>query len=181
VSSAEGVLSVGPATVGDVADESATVGVSAGDGLSGWGIINTAINVRAKPAIGNAIHPAHPEADMMRGRICSWRDLGRESDGGGGASPCHSHKPASLLSVLIKTASAERDRGASSVTATASLYAWPIDSRCAACMPTIPSQLQRQHPACGPSAPMDGLSTAPVSKLPLSLWRGASVSETLIV
>ena len=53
VSPAEGVLTIGPATVGDVADEGATAGVSAGDGLSGWGIINTAINVRAKPAIGN--------------------------------------------------------------------------------------------------------------------------------
>ena len=72
MSSAEGVLTNGPATVGDVADEGATAGVSAGDGLSGWGIINTAINVRAKPAIGNAIQPAHPAADMMCGRICWW-------------------------------------------------------------------------------------------------------------
>src|ERR1700730_3443647 len=30
----------------------------------------------------------------------------------------------------------------------------------------IPSQLQRQHPACSPSASPDGLGDAPVSKLP---------------
>jgi hypothetical protein len=143
VSSGVGTLTIGRATVGDGIDEGGTVGVSADIGLSGCDIIDTEINVRAKPA-GSTIQPAHPAADMMRGKICWLRDLGRESEGGGGASPCHSHKPDSLLSVLIKTASAEGDIGASSVTATASLYAWPIDPRCSACMPTIPSQLHRQ-------------------------------------
>jgi hypothetical protein len=159
VSSAEGTLTIGPATVGDVIDEGATMGVFAGDGLCESGIINTAINVRAKPAIGNAIQPAHPAADMMRGKIWRWRDLGRENDGGGSASPCHSHKPASLLSVLIKTASAEGNIGASSVTATASLYAGPIDPRCSACMAhksplscggNIPRAVRRHTPGRAP-------------------------------
>ena len=180
VSSAEGTLTIGPATVGDVIDEGATMGVFAGDGLCESGIINTVINVRAKPAIGNAIQPAYPAADMMRGRICWWRDLGRESDGGGGASPCHSHKPASLLSVLIKTASAECDTGASSVTAPASLYAWPIDPRCSACMKSPLScsanirRAVRRHPRTG-------LATHRFRSYPVLLWRGASASETIII
>jgi len=115
--------------VGDVADEGATAGRSADTGLSGCGIINIAINVRANP-VGSAIQPAHPAAGMMRRRMCRSRDLGRGNHGGDGASPCHSHRPDSLLSVLIKTASDEFDVGASSVTATA----WPIDPRCSACM-----------------------------------------------
>ena len=168
------------ATVGDGADESATAGLLADTGLSGCGIIEIAINVRANP-VGSAIQPAHPAAGMMRRRICRSRDLGRGNDTGDGASPCHSHKPASLLSALIKTVSVESDIGASSDTATASLYAWPIDPRCSACMAhksplsgsaTIPRAVRR---------PLDGLSAAPVSRLPVSLWRGALASETIIV
>ena len=148
------------ATVGDGADESATAGLSADTGLSGCGIIDIAINVRANP-VGSAIQPAHPAAGMMRRRICRSRDLGRGSDAGDGAWPCHSHKPASLLSALIKTVSVEGNIGASSETATASLYAWPIDPRCSACMAhksplscsaTIPRAVRR---------PLDGLSAAP--------------------
>jgi hypothetical protein len=148
---------IGPATVGEKADEGVTRGVSAGAGLCEWGIIKTTTNVRAKPAVGNAIQPAHPAAGMMRRRICRSQDLGRGSDTGGGASPCHSHKPASLLSVLIKTASAEGDIGASSFTATTSPYAGPIDPLCSACIATIPSQLQHR-PLFSPSAPLDGIS-----------------------
>ena len=171
---------IGPATMGEEVDEGTTRGVSAGASLSEWGIIKTTTNVRAKPAVGNAIQRAHPAAGMMRRRICPSRDLGWGSDPGGGASPCHSHKPASLLSTLIKTASAEGDIGASSLMATASPYAGLIDPRCSACMATIPSQLQH-HPVFCPSAPLDGLSAAPVSKLPVSLRRGAWASETIIV
>jgi hypothetical protein len=153
------------ATVGDGADEGATVGLSADTGLSGCGIIDIATNVRANP-VGSAIQPAHPAAGMIRRRICRSRDLGRGSDAGDGASPCHSHKPASLLSALIKTVSVEGDIGASCGTATASLYAWPIDPCCSACMAhksplscsaTIPRAVRR---------PLDGLSAAPVSRLP---------------
>ena len=141
--------------VGDGADEGATAGRSADTGLSGCGIINIAINVRANP-VGSAIQPAHPAAGMMRRRMCRSRDLGRGNDGGDGASPCHSHKPDSLLSVLIKTASDEFDVGASSVTATA----WPIDPRCSACMAhksplscsaDIPRAVRR-HPGTGSAA-----------------------------
>jgi hypothetical protein len=157
------------ATVGDVADEGATAGRSGDTGLSGCGIINIAINVRANP-VGSAIQPAHPAAGMMRRRMCRSRDLGRGNDGGDGASPCHSHKPDSLLSVLIKTASDEFDVGASSVTATA----WPIDPRCSACMAhksplscsaDIPRAVRR-HP--GRAQRRTGFRSGPVS-----LWRGS--------
>jgi hypothetical protein len=112
------------ATVGDGADESATAGLSADTGLSGCGIIDIAINVRANP-VGSAIQPAHPAAGMMRRRICWSRDLGPESDGGGGASldppcsVCMAHNPLSVA--------------------------------------TIPRAVRR---------PLDGLSAAPVSRLP---------------
>jgi hypothetical protein len=88
------------------AGESATAGLSADTDLSGCGVIDTAMAIRAKP-MGNAILPAHPAAGMMRRKIGWARDLGRGSEGCSGASPCHSHKPDSLLSVLIKTAFAE--------------------------------------------------------------------------
>jgi hypothetical protein len=152
--------------------------VSTGAGLCEWGTIKTTTNVRAKPAVGNATQPAHPAAGMMRLRICRSRDLAWGSDTGGG-SPCHSHKPASLLSVLIKTASAEGDIGASSFMATVSPYAGPIDPLCSACIATIPSQLQH-HPLFSPSAPLDGINAAPVSKLARLVVARLTRRETIL-
>jgi hypothetical protein len=103
---AAGTATIRSAAAGDGAGESATAGLSADTDLSGCGVIDTAMAIRAKP-MGNAILPAHPTAGMMRRKIGWARDLGRGSEGCSGASPCHSHKPDSLLSVLIKTALAE--------------------------------------------------------------------------
>ena len=131
VISAGSAATVGGAMVGDGADESATAGVSADTGLSGCGIFNTAMKMRAKP-VGNAIHPAHPAAGITRRRICWSRDLGPGSDGDGSTSPCHSHKPVSLVSVLINAAGG--DIGAFPVAIGALPYAWPINSPASACM-----------------------------------------------
>jgi hypothetical protein len=190
VSSTGRVATIGPATVddgadegatvGDGADESATAGLSADTGLSGCGIIDIAINVRANP-VGSAIQPAHPAAGMMRRRICWSRDLGPESDGGGGASPCHSHKPASLLSVLIKTASAEGDIGAPPVTAAALLYARPIDPPCSVCMAHNPLSVAAPPSRVQSDGPWTGSAPHRFRGCPVSLWRGASASETIIV
>ena len=138
VTSAGGTGTIGGITAGDGADESATSGLSADTGLSGREIIDNARNARAKPA-GTAIQPARPTAGMMRRRICRPRDLGRGSNGrDGGTSPCHSHKPASLISVL--TNRAEGDTGGVPVAIGALLYVSPISSRDSACMtPTFPS------------------------------------------
>ena len=131
VISAGSAATIGPATVGDGADESATAGVSADIGLSGCGIFNTAMKMRAKP-VGNAIHPAHAAAGITRRRICWSRDLGPGGDGDGSTSPCHSHKPVSLVSVLINAA--EGEIGAFPVAIGALPYAWPINSPASACI-----------------------------------------------
>jgi len=125
VISAGSTATIGRATVGNGADESATAGVSADTGLSGCGTFDTAMKIRAKP-VGNAIHPAHPAAGITRRRICRSRDLGPGSDGDGSTSPCHSHKPVSLVSVLINAA--EGDIGAFPIAIGALPYAWPINS-----------------------------------------------------
>jgi hypothetical protein len=135
VRSAGGTGTIGGVTAGEGADESATSGLSTDTGLSGRGIIDTAKNARAKPA-GTAIQPARPAAGMMRRRNCWLRDLGRGSVGDGGASPCHSHNPDSLRSVL--TNCAEGDIGGVPVTIGALLYASFISSRASACMAPHP-------------------------------------------
>jgi hypothetical protein len=126
---------IGGVTAGEGADESATAGLSADTGLSGRGIIDTARNARAKPA-GTAIQPAHPAAGMMRRRNCWLRDLGRGRVGGGSASPCHSHNPDSLRSVLTNCDGG--DIGGVPVTIGALLYASFISSRASACMAPHP-------------------------------------------
>ena len=138
--SAVGTGSIGRVTAGDGTNERAPPGVSADTDPSGRGVIDTARNTRAKPA-GTAIQPTHPAAGMMRQRYPWSRDLGRGGAGSGGASPCHSHKPASLISVL--TNGAEGDIGGVPVTIGALLYVSPISSRDSACMaPTFLSRLQ---------------------------------------
>jgi hypothetical protein len=122
---------IGRATVGDGADGTATAGVSPDTGLSGCGIINTAMSMRAKP-VGNAIHPAHLAVGITRRRICWSRDLGPGSDGDGSTSPCHSHKPVSLVSVLINAVGG--DIGAFPVMIGALPCAWPTNSSSSACM-----------------------------------------------
>ena len=157
---------IGRVTAGGGADGSAAAGISADTGLSGRATIDTARNARAKPA-GTAIQPAHRAAGIMRRKNCRSRDLGRGSAGGGGASPCHSHKPASLMSVLISAV--DGDVGASPVTIGATLYAWPINSRGSACMDHNPlfvvAPISNILRAVG-ATPPDGLGAASVSKLP---------------
>jgi hypothetical protein len=168
----------------------ATVGVSADTDLSGCGIIDTAIDARAKPA-GSAIQPVHRAAGVMRRRNCWARDLGRGSAGGGGASPCHSHKPDSLLSVLIKTAFAEGDIGAPPVTATAFLYARSMDTPCSACIVHIPSHCSAKIPHAfhghpGRAQRRHRFRSCPVSlamAIPTGLVfrQGAPATETIMV
>jgi hypothetical protein len=131
VSSAGGTATIGRATVGNGADESATAGVSADTSLSGCGFINIVMNTRAKP-VGNAIHPTRLAAGMMRRRVCRALDLRRQNDRDGGTSPCHTHKPDSLVSALINAA--EADIGTFPVTIGALLDAWPAISSGSACM-----------------------------------------------
>ena len=188
VTSAGGTGTIGGITAGDGADESATPGVSTDTGLSGRGIIDTARNARAKPA-GTDIQPAHPAAAIMRRTNCWSRDLGRGSAGGGGASPCQSHKPASLISVL--TNAAEGEIGGVPLTIGALLYAWSISSPVSACMAHIPllvaTPISRvhsvRHPRTGsgriglqsPHLVGDGHTDKTV------FWRGASATETIMV
>src|SRR5260370_852177 len=114
--------------------------------MTGGVIIDMAINMRAK-RLGSTIHPAHLAAIMMRRRSCWSRGLGRGSDGEGGTSPCHSHRPASLASVLINVA--EGDIGAFPVTIGALPDAWPINSPGSACMahnpPLVAALIFRGH------------------------------------
>jgi hypothetical protein len=138
---------IGGVTAGEGADESAAAGLSADTGLSGCGNIDTARTARAKPA-GTAIQPAHPAAGIMRRRNCWLRDFGRGSVGGGGASPCHSHNPDSLRSVLTNWA--EEDIGGVPVTIGALLYASFISSRASACMLHIPLLVAAPIPAWQP-------------------------------
>jgi hypothetical protein len=179
VSSAGGTATIGFATVGDGADESATPGVSNDTGLSGRGIIDTARNARAKPA-GTAIQPAHPAAGIMRRTNCWSRDLGRGSAGGGGASPCQSHKPASLISVL--TNAAEGDIGGVPLTIGALLYAWSISSSVSACMAHIPllvaTPIYRvhsvRHPGTGSGRIGCNRPTSSAMAIPTRLFSGGA-------
>ena len=89
-------------TMGDGAGWTATAGLSARTGSSGG--VESKSDVASKPRIsplGSANQPLHRPAETARPRICRTRDAGWEDDGNGGASPCHSHKPDSWLSVLI--------------------------------------------------------------------------------
>ncbi len=150
--SAGGTGTIGRVTAGDGDDESAPPGVSADTGRSGRGIIDTARDARAKPA-GTAIQPAHPAAGTMRRRNCWSRYLGRRSAGGGGASPCHNHRPASLISVL--TNRAEGATGGVPITIGALLYVLPKTSPGSACTAHIPllvaanSRVPRATPRTG--------------------------------
>jgi hypothetical protein len=82
----------------------------------------------------------------MRRRNCWSRDLGRGSADVGGASPCHNHKPASLISVL--TNRAEGDIGGAPVTIGALLYVWRISSPGSACTAHVPLLVAAPVPAC---------------------------------
>jgi hypothetical protein len=117
---------IGGVTAGEGTDERPTAGLSADIGLSGRVIIDTARNARAKPA-DTAIQPDQPAAGMMRRRNCWLRDWGRVSADVGGASPCHSHNPDSLRSVL--TNRAEGDIGGVPVAIGALVYVSRISSR----------------------------------------------------
>ena len=150
--------------------------------LSGRAPIDTARNTRAKPA-GTAIQPAHRAAGIMRRKNCRSRDLGRGSAGGGGASPCHSHKPASLMSVLISAV--DGDVGASPVTIGATLYAWPINSRGSACMDHNPLFVVAPI-SCAPSVRRRRTASAQHRFRSCHIeetlfWRGASACETIMV
>jgi hypothetical protein len=175
--------------VDDEADESATAGASADTDLSGRGIIDTTINIRTEPA-GSVIQPADPAAGMMRRRICWARDFGRGGEGCDGASPCHNHKPDSLLSVLIKTAFAEAGIGAPSAAIVASLYAWPIATPCSASIAHDLLPVAAVILVHFRAAPLDALSTASGSKPPplvgdgieqAVFWRATSATAVIIV
>src|SRR5215510_14371402 len=78
------------------------VGVSDGTGSSG-GVECSKTDAANKPRVsppGSASQPPHRAAERMRPRIWRTRDVGFGPDGGG-ALPCHSHSPDSLLSSLI--------------------------------------------------------------------------------
>jgi hypothetical protein len=152
---------IGGVTAGEGADESATGGLSADTGLSGRGIIDTAKNARAKPA-GTAIQPAHIAPGIMRRRDCRLRDWGRVSADLGGASPCHSHNPDSLRSVL--TNRAEGDIGGVRVAIGALLYVSRISSRDSARMAPHPLLLAAPISPCVPCDASGGAQAASVSQ-----------------
>jgi hypothetical protein len=182
VRSARGAI--GRVTAGD---EGVIAGVSADTGLSGLsecGIIDIAIDMSAKP-IGNAIHPAHPAAGSTRRRICWSRDWGPGSDGDGSTSPCHSHKPVSLVSVL--TNAAEGDIGGVPIPIGAVLYAWSISSPDSACMAHNSLLVVATSPVQFRAAPPDGLRPHRFRnrrRWPYRLdvlWHGRSAIEAIIV
>jgi hypothetical protein len=172
VRSAGGTGTIGRPTAGDGADESAPPGVSADTGPSGRGIIDTARDARAKPA-GTAIQPAHPAPGTMRRRNCWSRYLGRQSAGAGGASPCHHHRPASLISVL--TNRAEGAIGGVPVTIGALLYVLPKTSPGSACTTHIPLLVVTNSHLLRPKPP-DGLTLASVSPPPQVVARRVGVA-----
>jgi hypothetical protein len=186
VTSAGSTEGIGPVAVGGGVDESATAGASADTGFSGCCIIDIAIKVRTKPP-GSTIHPAHLAAIMMRRRSRWSRDLGPGSDGDGGTSPCHSHRPDSLVSVLINAA--EGDIGAFPVTIGALPDAWAIKSAGSACMannpPLVAAPISRVHSLATPRT-LSGTGSQP-SQLgawpyrPGGILSRGSVIEAIIV
>jgi hypothetical protein len=88
------------ASTGEGTGSSATAGVSTGGGLSrGVERSMTASNASATPP-GSAIPPRLRKAETLGSGTCWTRGAGWRGGSGGGALPCHSHKPDPWFSSL---------------------------------------------------------------------------------
>jgi hypothetical protein len=122
------------ASTGEGTGSSATAGVSTGGGLSrGVERSMTASNASATPP-GSAIPPRLRKAETLGSGTCWTRGAGWRGGSGGGALPCHSHKPDPWFSSLGDVVSDDT-------------IACPLKSRNAAAIDKLPRFVPFRGPA----------------------------------